>query len=194
MLDPSYISYVVVMSVTPGPNNVMLATSGVNYGLKKTLPMVLGIIAGCLVQLLFSILAFEQLLHWMAMIRIPLTLLGSGYLFWLAWKIFRSAAPELTQASTPMSFFGAVLFQAVNPKAWLMCLNVALVYAADIPLSWMLLSYGLTTLPCVIIWAMLGDKMSGLLQDASKRWVFNSVMALTLVMTASWMLVEVIMA
>ncbi|MBT0727468.1 LysE family translocator [Rosenbergiella australiborealis] len=194
MLDPSYISYVVVMSVTPGPNNVMLATSGVNYGLKRTLPMVLGIIAGCLVQLLFSILAFEQLLHWMAMIRIPLTLAGSGYLTWLAWKIFRSAAPQLTQASTPMSFMGAVFFQAVNPKAWLMCLNVALVYAADVPISWMLLSYGMMTLPCVIVWAMLGDKMSGLLQDANKRTVFNGVMSLTLLVTAGWMLIEVIMA
>ncbi len=57
-----------------------------------------------------------------------------------------------------------------------MCLNVALVYAADVPLSWMLASYGLMTLPCVIIWAMLGDKMSGLLQDSTKRYAFNSVM------------------
>lgn len=192
MLDPSYIGYVVVMSVTPGPNNVMLATSGVNYGLRKTLPMVSGIIAGCLIQLLFSILAFEQLLHWMAVIRIPLTVLGSGYLFWLAWKIFRSAAPQLNDEATPMTFLGAVFFQAVNPKAWLMCLNVALVYAADVPLSWMLSSYALMTLPCVVIWAVMGDKMSGLLQDASKRGIFNSIMALTLVMTASWMLVEVI--
>ncbi len=192
MLDPSYISYVVVMSVTPGPNNVMLATSGVNYGLKKTLPMVSGIIVGCLIQLFFSILAFEQLLHWVGIIRIPLTLLGSGYLLWLAWKIFRSTAPELNYTATPMSFLGAICFQAINPKAWLMCLNVALVYAAGVSLGWMLLSYTLMTLPCVVIWAVMGDKMSGLLQDAQKRGVFNTVMALTLVMTAVWMVIEVI--
>lgn len=194
MLDLSYISYVVVMSVTPGPNNVMLATSGVNYGLRKTLPMAIGIIIGCLIQLFIAIIAFEQLLHWMTIIRIPLTLLGCGYLCWLAGKIFRSAAPQLTGQKTPMTIGEAILFQGINPKAWLMSLNVALVYAAGVPISWMLLSFGLMTLPCVIIWAVMGDKMSHLLQNAQKRGIFNTVMASTLLATAIWMITEVVIS
>ncbi|MFP3701842.1 LysE family translocator, partial [Burkholderia sp. SIMBA_013] len=50
MLDPSFFSYVTVMSITPGPNNLLLATSGVNFGMRRTLPMVFGILVGCALQ------------------------------------------------------------------------------------------------------------------------------------------------
>lgn len=95
MIDPSFFSYVTVMSITPGPNNLLLATSGVNFGLRRTLPMVGGFILGCLVQLLLLAMALDLLLGWMEEIRKPLTLLGCGWMLWLSWKIWRSAAPTL---------------------------------------------------------------------------------------------------
>ena len=94
MLDPSFFSYVTVMSITPGPNNLLLATSGVNFGMRRTLPMVFGILIGCALQTAIAGLALEVLLHWMASVRLPLTLVGCGYLLWLSWKIFRANAPE----------------------------------------------------------------------------------------------------
>ncbi len=59
MLDPSFFSYVTVMSITPGPNNLLLATSGVNFGLRRTLPMISGILLGCLLQTALAVLALE---------------------------------------------------------------------------------------------------------------------------------------
>lgn len=82
MIDPTFFSYVTVMSITPGPNNLLLATSGVNFGLRRTLPMVGGFVLGCVIQLLLlaMAMALELLLGWMAEIRKPLTLLGCGWL------------------------------------------------------------------------------------------------------------------
>ncbi|GLR07650.1 hypothetical protein COO59_09545 [Mixta theicola] len=191
MIDPSFFSYVTVMSITPGPNNLLLATSGVNFGLRRTLPMVGGFILGCLVQLLLLAMALDLLLGWMEAIRKPLTLLGCGWMLWLSWKIWRSAAPTLQAKARPMTTLGGALFQAVNPKAWLMVSNVALLYIADNGLVTVLTGYALLNLPCILLWAFLGERLRVLLTVEWKRRLFNSVMAGSLALTALWMLYEV---
>ena len=145
------------MSITPGPNNLLLATSGVNFGLRRTLPMVGGILLGCLIQLLLMAMALELLLGWMTQMRLPLTLLGCGWLLWLSWKIWRASAPTLAARQRPMSTLGGALFQAVNPKARLMVSNVALLYIADNGVMTVLAGYALLNLPCILLWAMLGS-------------------------------------
>lgn len=190
MLDPSFFSYVTVMSITPGPNNLLLATSGVNFGLKRTLPMVSGILIGCALQTVFAGLLLEVLLSWMGAIRLPLTLLGCGYLLWLTWKIFRSGAPELREKARPMTVIGGALFQAVNPKAWLMATNVALMYTVNSTILTVMLSFMLLNLPCILIWAALGDRLGKHLQVAWKLQLFNGLMAFSLLLTTLWMLVD----
>lgn len=190
MIDPSFFSYVTVMSITPGPNNLLLATSGVNFGLRRTLPMVGGILLGCLIQLLLMAMALELLLGWMTQMRLPLTLLGCGWLLWLSWKIWRASAPTLAARQRPMSTLGGALFQAVNPKAWLMVSNVALLYIADNGVMTVLAGYALLNLPCILLWAMLGERMRLLLDIDWKRQLFNGVMAASLALTALWMLYE----
>lgn len=190
MLDPSFISYVTVMSITPGPNNLMLATSGVNFGMRRTLPMVSGILIGCGLQTALVGVMLDVLLQWMGAIRLPLTLLGCSYLLWLSWKIFRSGAPELHEKARPMTFIGGALFQAVNPKAWLMAINVALMYAVNTHILTVMLSFMLLNLPCILLWALMGDRLGRHLQVAWKLRLFNSLMALSLLMTTLWMLVE----
>ena len=190
MLDPSFISYVTVMSITPGPNNLMLATSGVNFGIRRTLPMVSGILVGCGLQTALAGAMLEVLLQWMGAIRLPLTLLGCTYLLWLSWKIFRSGAPELREKARPMTFVGGALFQAVNPKAWLMAINVALMYTVNSTILTVMLSFMALNLPCILIWAMMGDRLGKHLQGAWKLQLFNGVMALSLLVTTVWMLVE----
>ncbi|ADU71116.1 LysE family translocator [Pantoea sp. At-9b] len=192
MLDPSFFSYVTVMSITPGPNNLLLATSGVNFGLKRTLPMVLGIMLGCAVQVVLAGVALEVLLHWMSAVRLPLTLVGCGYLLWLSWKIFRAGAPQARESVQPMTVLAGACFQAVNPKAWLMATNVALMYANSNGVMAIVVGFALLNLPCILIWAALGDRLRNHLQIAWKRQAFNSLMALSLVVTTGWMLVDAI--
>lgn len=192
MLDPSFFSYVTVMSITPGPNNLMLATSGVNFGMRRTLPMLLGIMIGCAIQTAIAGLLLEVLLVWMSAIRLPLTLLGATYLLWLSWKIFRSGAPELREKAQPMTLLGGAMFQAINPKAWLMATNVALMYTASSGILTVMIGFMALNLPCILIWAAMGDRLGKHLQVAWKLRVFNTVMALSLMATTLWMLVEVI--
>jgi threonine/homoserine/homoserine lactone efflux protein len=192
MLDPSFVSYVTVMSITPGPNNLMLATSGVNFGMRRTLPMLLGIMVGCGVQTAIAGLLLEVLLQWMSAVRLPLTLMGGAYLLWLSWKIFRSGAPELREKAQPMSLIGGAMFQAINPKAWLMATNVALMYTASSGIVTVMFGFMALNLPCILIWAAMGDRLGKHLQVAWKLRAFNGVMALSLVITTLWMLVEAV--
>lgn len=194
MLDPSFFSYVTVMSITPGPNNLLLATSGVNFGLRRTLPMVFGILVGCALQTVIAGVALEVLLHWMAAIRLPLTLAGCAYLLWLSWKIFRASAPEVRSKPQPMTLLGGACFQAINPKAWLMATNVALLYSASSGVLTVMIGFMLLNLPCILIWAALGDRLRSHLQIAWKRQLFNSLMALSLVATTIWMLTDALLA
>ncbi|WP_323169705.1 LysE family translocator [Pantoea agglomerans] len=194
MLDPSFFSYVTIMSITPGPNNLLLATSGVNFGMRRTLPMVFGILVGCALQTVIAGVALEVLLHWMAAIRLPLTLAGCAYLLWLSWKIFRAAAPELRSKPQPMTLLGGACFQAINPKAWLMATNVALLYSASSGVLTVMIGFMLLNLPCILIWAALGDRLRSHLQVAWKRQLFNSLMALSLVATTIWMLTDALLA
>lgn len=194
MLDPTFFSYVTVMSITPGPNNLLLATSGVNFGLRRTLPMVGGILLGCVVQIAFASALLEVLLHWMSQVRLPLTLLGCAYLLWLSWKLYRSSAPEMRDSARPMTLIGGMLFQAVNPKAWLMATNVALLYSASNGVITTMAGFMLLNLPCVMVWAVMGDRLRHHLQVAWKLKLFNSVMALSLVATTIWMLIDALQA
>lgn len=193
MLDPSFFSYVTVMSITPGPNNLLLATSGVNFGFKRTLPMLFGILVGCAVQMLLASMALDVLLHWMASIRLPLTVVGCSYLLWLSWKIFRAGAPAARERPRPMTLVGGICFQAVNPKAWLMVTNVALMYANSNGVLTVLLGFAALNLPCILIWAALGDRLRNHLQVTWKRQAFNSLMALSLVATTGWMLYDAVL-
>ena len=193
MLDPSFFSYVTVMSITPGPNNLLLATSGVNFGFKRTLPMLFGILLGCAIQMLLASVALDALLHWMGAIRLPLTVVGCSYLLWLSWKIFRAGAPQLRERPRPMTLIGDICFQAVNPKAWLMVTNVALMYANSNGVLTVLLGFAALNLPCILIWAALGDRLRSHLQVAWKRQAFNSLMALSLVATTVWMLYDAVL-
>lgn len=192
MLDLSFVSYVTVMSITPGPNNLMLATSGVNFGMRRTLPMLTGILLGCALQTVIAGMLLEVLLLWMGAIRLPLTLLGCGYLLWLSWKIFRSGAPELKGSARPMGVIGGALFQAINPKAWLMATNVALMYTVNSHVLTVALAFIALNLPCILVWAAMGDRLGRHLQTAWKLQLFNTLMALSLLLTTLWMLVEAV--
>lgn len=187
-------SYIIVMAITPGPNNVLLAASGVNYGLRRTLPMTLGIALGGGFHCCVSMLFFGRLFDWMAVIRLPIAVAGCIYLLWLAWHIYRAGAPEEGQGE-PLTFMQAALFQWVNPKAWVMMLNMAALFMpVDGPALWHALQIGsadaLVSYPCVLLWAWMGDRLRLALQNPLHLQRFNSVMGGLLALTALWLLYD----
>lgn len=192
MLEAALLSYMAVMSVTPGPNNLMLAASGVNFGFRRSLPHLLGVSIGNGVQVLTVGLMLGWVMALLADWRLWLTLAGCSYLLWLSWQVWRAGEPQARQAVTPMSFMGAVAFQWVNPKAWVMVINTVLLFLplhASIERTLLLAaSCVLINFPCVSLWAALGDGLRQQLAGERARRCFNGVMALLMAATAAYLL------
>lgn len=190
LTDLPLITYVATMSVTPGPNNLMLAASGVNFGFRRTVPHMLGVSFGHGVQvgIVGGLLAW--VMTWLDDLRVALLLLSCGYLLWLAWRQAHAGEPGGGGKARPFGFVGAALFQWVNPKAWMMVLNTAIIFLPrgggwSAALSLALLCV-VVNLPCIAVWAAAGDRLRVRLRDPFLLRVFNYSMALLLAGTAVW--------
>jgi threonine/homoserine/homoserine lactone efflux protein len=196
MFDPMpYATYSFVMSITPGPNNVMLTASGANFGFRRTLPHMFGISAGCAIQLIAVCAGLGALFHEWPVLQAILQWAGAAYLLYLGWKLLGSG--EMREAQTavePIGFWHAAAFQFVNPKAWVMTLTaVALFWPADMNI-WAAGSYLVATmtainLPCIAIWALFGSSLRHWLTRPARRIGFNVAMALALAATGVIMVV-----
>lgn len=189
------INYIVIMSVTPGPNNLMLTASGVNFGLKRSLPMCFGVSIGCSIQCFIALSTFHILFSWIEELRFPLAVVGCSYLLWLSWALYQSTSDNTeSNLPTPISFWQMALFQWVNPKAWLMAINIAILFSSSTA-SWqhylsIALLNGLVNFPCIFIWAALGARLKQFLQSPKKLQAFNLTMALLMGGTALWLLAD----
>ncbi|MDP9064865.1 MAG: LysE family translocator [Pseudomonadota bacterium] len=190
MLDiPRLVAYLLVMSITPGPNNVMVTASGAAFGYRATLPHVLGIGVGASLQTVLVCSGLGAVFVRYPILHAALAWAGALYLVYLAWQLARSGEVSSVRAARPMTFVGAALFQAINPKAWVMAITTAAVFlprAGIMPT--MILIVGLTFLminiPCVSVWALFGSAMRRALARPGYRRAFNLTMSALLVLTA----------
>ena len=122
-----------VASATPGPNNMMVLTSGVNYGFRRSIPHMAGIALGFGLMILLVGLGFGQLFEWLPWLYAALKVLSVAYMVWLAWKI-ATAGPVTPDSrasdARPLTFLQAAAFQWINPKAWTICLAAVAAYTA----------------------------------------------------------------
>jgi threonine/homoserine/homoserine lactone efflux protein len=184
-----YILYCVAMSGTPGPNNVMVLASGVNYGYRRTLPHIFGINIGFSLMMfimalgLGNVFAAEPRLQWV------LKIVGVTYMLWLAWKIATASGVSESEASgRPMTFLEGAAFQWVNVKAWMMILGAISVYgpAGYTPLQtalYLSLVMLVAGTPPTHIWTLFGVGIRRFLQNPKALRAFNITMALLLVLS-----------
>jgi threonine/homoserine/homoserine lactone efflux protein len=180
------------MTATPGPNNTMVAASGANYGLRRTLPHVLGVAVGFPVMLLLVAAGVAGVLQESPRLQLAMRWGGALWLLWLAWRI-ATATPaaglqgqerEATRGR-PMSFLEAALFQWVNPKAWLIAVGGIGAYVGGGglgPAALLALLFALAAVVCLLGWAALGAGLARLLRPLAMRW-FNRVVAVLLVLS-----------
>ncbi|POZ60958.1 LysE family translocator [Chromobacterium alticapitis] len=196
MPEFALLSYVALMSITPGPNNLMLASSGVNFGFRRTVPHMLGISLGCALQVFIVAMLLAQALGWLASWRLPLAVAGCVYLLWLSWKIARAGRPEAREQARPLGFVGAALFQWLNPKAWVMVLNASILFmpageggrlAAALLLA---LAFALVNLPCISVWAWGGERLRRWLAAPRALLYYNLAMGGLMAATALWLLCD----
>ncbi len=182
----AFLGFAFVSSVTPGPNNMMLLASGVNFGLARTVPHILGINFGFPLMLLLVGLGLGQIFERFPTIYTTMKYGGAFYMLWLAWKIANSGAVgEGAAAARPISFLQAAAFQWVNPKAWAMVFGAIAAYTVpeNFLVSMLMISglYAFVGLPSSAVWAVFGTTMRGFLRDPKTVRLFNITMALLLV-------------
>ncbi|GGY10918.1 LysE family translocator [Paludibacterium paludis] len=193
------IMYLVIMGITPGPNNLVLASSGVNFGFSRTVPALMGMALGLGVQVGAITLLLGSLVAWITAIQIWLALAGCLYLLWLAWGMAHAGRPGEARAARPIGFVGGVLFNWLNPKVWLMGFNITMVFLPSGMDPWraaLLFSVATfaTSLPCIAVWAGGGVVIARFLHSPLRLRAFNCTMAAMLTATAVWLLVQMLPA
>lgn len=173
-------------SITPGPNNMMLFASGVNFGFVRTIPHMCGIGAGFLTLLLGVGFGLGALLESVPLVYTALKFAGGGYLVWIAWKIATSdSLSDRKAGARPMTFLEAAAFQWVNPKAWVMAVSAMATYTepAHYTMSVLLVgvAFALVNFPSVSTWAGFGSVLREWLSVPARLRAFNVTMALLLV-------------
>ncbi len=189
-----------VSSITPGPNNMMMLASGVNFGFRRSVPHWLGICGGFTFMLSAVGLGLHTLLAEHPALYDVLRYAGAAYLVWMAWRLATasaaSTAPDDETPGTnvrPLGVLAAAAFQWVNPKAWVMAVTAMSTYlparAQAIDVLALALLFGLINLPCVACWAGGGAALRRFLQDPLRLRIFNISMALALLASLYPMLV-----
>ncbi|MES2932067.1 MAG: LysE family translocator [Pseudomonadota bacterium] len=179
-----------VLSITPGPNNIMLTSSGIVFGFVRSIPHILGISVGGGILLVLCAAGIGSLILALPSAHLMLKVIGSSYLVYLAWQLrrmtFKQAAVE---QGTPMPFWGAVLFQFVNPKVWMMGITGAAAFLPAMQPVW--LAIGIFTLvfcavnlPCISLWACIGATLRRYLTQALWQNLFKTLMILATLYSA----------
>lgn len=187
------VSFAFVAAMTPGPNNIMLTASGVNFGFTRTIPHMLGICVGFVALVLAVGLGVGATFTALPAAKTILKIIGAAYMLWLAWKVATAAPSAVDDGNpSPMTFWQAAAFQWVNPKAWVMAVSAMAIYVRPLhvtpDVAAVTLAFGLVTVPAVVTWAGFGHVLRRALRDPAKVRVFNVVMALLLVASIAPML------
>jgi threonine/homoserine/homoserine lactone efflux protein len=195
MVDPlPFATYSFVMSITPGPNNVMLTASGATFGFRRTVPHMLGVCVGFSVQLLAVCAGLGAIFTRWPDLQTVLRWAGAAYLIYLGWRMLRGGEAHAPHAPKPITFMEAALFQFLNPKAWVMTLTAATLFLPRqlgllTACLYMVAVMALINLPCISIWALFGSSLRGFLAKRAGRVTFNAAMAVALAVTGIAMVV-----
>ncbi|MFM8700052.1 MAG: LysE family translocator [Hyphomicrobiales bacterium] len=180
--------YAFVTSVTPGPNNLMLLASGVNFGFRQTFPHMLGIAFGFTAMVALVGFGLGAVLTLFPIVFNALRVLALVYMVWLSWKLASSGSLGSGDAKArPMTFIEAALFQWINPKAWAMALTATTLYT--VPEMYYLSvvvvagTFGVINLPSVSCWAGFGVALRGFLSVPARLRIFNVGMAVLLLLS-----------
>lgn len=184
----SLIVFATVSSITPGPNNLMIMSSGLNYGFRRSLPHLLGISIGFGLMVLLIGLGAQSLFERYPFLHALMKYVGATYLCWLALKIATAPTAEVNGTTKtlgkPFSFLQAAAFQWVNPKAWVMAVTALTAYLphpssmADV--AALSVVFMLVNFPCVGAWAGFGVGLRRILSQPGRMRTFNWATALLL--------------
>lgn len=180
-----------VASVTPGPNNLMLLASGMNYGFRASIPHILGVSSGFFGLVIAVGLGLGEVFTRYPQSYAAMKWVGAAYMLFLAWRIATAGTPAPETAGEtrgkPLGFLGAATFQLVNPKAWVMAAGAFTTYIPASPSATLVVMiatlFATINVPCISGWAVFGARLSQWLREPGYARVFNRGMAAMLVIS-----------
>ncbi len=182
-----FLTYAVITAVTPGPNNILSMTNGSRKGFKKALPFNFGILLGFSIVMLLCTAFCSLLTAWIPKIKLPMLVIGAGYMLYLAWETFRDEG-VIEERSAKGSFASGLLLQFVNPKIYIYCIMSMEAYILPyysgqaLPLVGFALLLALIGFLFTLLWSAFGSVFKRLFTSHTK--LVNSIMALLLVYCA----------
>ena len=183
-------AYNFVMYVTPGPNNSILTASSIKYGFVKTIPNIFGIPSGHGLQLALVCLGLGSLFTKFPILLDVLRYVGSAYILYLAYKMFGSINISATEEkSRPLKYYEAILFQFVNPKAWVICITAVTLFYPEkeniiVGTIFMVFMSTIINIPSISIWALGGSIIRRYLKNNKLKKIIEFFLAILLIATA----------
>jgi len=178
--------FALATSITPGPNNILLMTSGVNFGFRASLPHMLGVAFGFALLLMGTGFGLSELFTRYPGIYVVMKWLGVIYFIYYAWKLASTpikplSANATTSAHRAWRFRDAVAFQWINPKGWIMAIGAFSSYVPAMSKAGVIvgavLVFSLIAVPCFILWVSFGTHLRHYLEQGQRRRYFNVGMA-----------------
>jgi threonine/homoserine/homoserine lactone efflux protein len=181
----AFVVFAAVMFFTPGPNNIMVLSSGLTYGFRRTLPLIAGITFGVAFMVGAVGMGLGTVFIAFPILQTILKYGGAAYLIYLAIVIAMSGPPKPGETGKrPMTFWGAVLFQWINVKGWVMVIGTITAYAAIASFPWNIaIQTTISLLMGVVatsLWTLFGNALRPVLTSPTAVHIFNVAMAILL--------------
>ena len=182
----SFATFAVVAAFTPGPNNLMLAASGANYGFRRTLPHIFGILVGFCSLVVAAGLGLATLFTIMPWLYDVLKVISVLFLLYLAWKIGSAGCATTKHKDRPLSFVQAASFQLINPKSITVIISSVTAFTSTAEnvgaeVTILLVVFATVTICATCTWAVFGTAIAHLLTSQTRLRQFNIIMSLLLV-------------
>lgn len=169
---------------SPGPNVILLTTSGARFGFRATVPHLLGVALGVGVIAFVTGLGLGVLLKGFPALRILLMIVASAWILWMAWRLWNAQPTPAQETDRPFTFVEAVLFQWVNPKIWAVATAASAILDGLAPLAQGLalgVTFSATNLGVCLFWTYAGSLLKTLIADPIKWRIFMRTMAFMMV-------------
>ena len=179
------LTFAMTAAITPGPNNIILSTNAVNFGFRKTIPLILGVFCGFLSVLTLCLLGIGEIYKSFPAIAIIIKIIAVLFLTYLSYKIFISSSFSNEKKSKNFTFKDIYFFQVINPKVLSVAMSssaifIQEIYSFKIEFILIFICFCISTATSAIVWAAIGHSFKKYLNDQKKIIYFNRTMALLL--------------
>ena len=183
------------MFFTPGPNNAMLTASGMKFGFVRTLPHLIGIPLGHILQIGLTCFGLANVFFIYPQVQFYMKILCFLYLLYLSWKMIGSFSMVQKDSGRPLKFYEASLFQFINPKAWSIAITVASGFFPTeeniiVGILFVTITAAIICFPTISLWALFGSGLRKLINEQKTKKIIEYILAVLLVLTGLFILIK----